>query len=119
MGLFDQDITNTYKCEECKGEIAVKQLVKDPWVKTCPFCQKETLIHKSGNLGMSFFIDQENPKSIGMLGQKNTERALKEGKTLKDLGFKEKAPKPWWRKSEKINYDVLKNPTRYTMEGRI
>lgn len=113
MGLFDQEMYRQYKCDSCGIIIGRKEKVSDPWLKKCPHCEKETLFIHSGSLNLSIFIDADKPKTLGSLAEKNTKEKIKSG----ELEPTKKKSKPFWRKSDKINYDILKNPDRYIKEG--
>lgn len=117
MPLNDQTIYRVYQCdnEECEAQLEVKETVGDPWQKECPFCKKNSLFLKSAHMNMSIFIDHSKPKTLGSLGEKNYEEAVKNG----TIQPKKKEPKPFWRKTDKINYNILKNPNKYVKEGYV
>jgi DNA-directed RNA polymerase subunit RPC12/RpoP len=110
MSLGNQTIHRIYTCLNCKGQIAYKEQVKDKWRKKCPFCNKNSLLLDKAVLSLSTIIGLNESKTFLSLAQKNTERRNKE------LGIKKKK-KPFWRKKDKVNFEVLKNPTKYVNEG--
>ena len=114
MSLGDQTVNRVYKCDnnECAAEIAYRQKVSDKWKKKCPFCKKMTLYIESGSLSLSVMLDVKNPNTLGLVAEKNRERAEKEGKTF---GKK----RPFWRKKDKIDFSILKNPKKYVQTGSI
>lgn len=112
MPIADQTINRLYRCtnEECETEVAYKEKVSQKWRKKCPFCKKHTLILESGNLSMTLMIDVKKPTTLGSLGQVNQARKDKEEGV--------KGPtRPFWRKKDKVDFNVLKNPKKYIMEG--
>ena len=110
MSLGNQTIHRIYSCSNCKGQLAYKEKVKDKWRKRCPFCNKNSLLLDKAVLTLSTIIGLNEPKTFKSLAEKNTERRNKE------LGIKKKR-NPFWRKSNKVNFEVLKNPNRYVSEG--
>jgi hypothetical protein len=114
--FFDSTVHRIYACEnsECEAKIHCEETVKDPWQKVCPFCNQESLILESANLAAPAFIDLKQPKTVGSLGEKNYEKAVKEGKKT---GVEREGRTPFWRKNKKINYNVLKNPNKYINTG--
>jgi type IV secretory pathway VirD2 relaxase len=115
--FFDSTIHRIYECtnKKCEAKIHLEEQVKDMWKTTCPFCEKESLQLESAQLVAPVFIDLNKPKTIGSLGEKNYQLAIKEGR---DTGIKKKdKKKPWWRKNDKVNFNVLKNPNKYVETG--
>ncbi len=114
MALSDQIVSRVYKCDnpDCAAEIAYEQKVSDPWKKKCPFCKKMKLYIDSGSMNISLTINLNNPRTLGLVAEKNRERAEKEGKIF---GRK----KPFWRKKDKIDFSILKNPKKYVETGTI
>lgn len=106
--FFDSIVYRIYKCYECEGEIGVEQTLKDDWLKECPFCSKEALLIKEGNLASQAMVDVKKPKTLGSLSEKNRDKKIKEGEDTTGM-----RKKPFWRDSHKINFDILKNPTKY------
>lgn len=63
-------------------------------------------------------IDANQPKTLGSLAEKNTNKMVKEGK------IKPKETKiPWWRKSKKVNQNLAKMSStklkRYIKTGQL
>lgn len=116
MPLKDQTIHRVYACTDpaCEAKICYKETVGDPWRKLCPFCNKESLILDSAHLDLSTIMDLSKPKTIGTLGEKNYREAVKQGKIQPKKKFK-----PFWRKKDKIDFSILKNPNNYIQTGHI
>ena len=85
----------------------------EDFIKLCPFCNKKSLVISSGNLGISIFIDSKKPKTFGGQSDYNMKQDEKEGKV------RSKKSKPFYRSNEKINFDILKNPSKYIGTGKI
>jgi hypothetical protein len=115
QSFFDSSIYRVYSCtnEKCSGKIGCNEMVKDKWQTQCPFCQEESLVLDSAHLAMPAFIDLNQPKTIGSLGEKNAEKARREGKQLGTT----QPHKPFWRNKNKIDFNVLKNPNNYIQTG--
>ena len=112
---LDGEICRIYKCHNkmCGCKISVVQKLTDDWLTTCPFCHQEELYVESGKMSLSVAIDTHNPKTLGMLASKNTESKLKTGEITHNS-----KQRPWWRKKDKVDFDVLKKPDRYIFEGK-
>jgi hypothetical protein len=113
MSIADSTIHRIYSCtnEDCKCQVAFKELVKDKWRKKCPFCKKHSLVLDRASVTLSTFVDNNVAKTMGMASQQNTARREKEN----PLPKKEI---PFWRQKEKINFNVLKNPQKYIATGQ-
>ena len=112
--LANTIIKRVYRCinKKCMAEMLYTQKVKDKFRKKCPCCNKHSLIIKS-SVSPFTFIDKE-PRTLGTLGEKN----LKEVSKYVDIPEAQPKPKPWWRKNKKkIDYTILKNPTKYVEKG--
>jgi hypothetical protein len=120
MGIFDSTIVRYYRCtdEKCQGEICVEEKVKDDWQTKCPFCGLESLILDRADSNISIFMDYSKPKTIGALAEQNTKEKIKTGE-MEQIQKEERKNLPFWRKSKKINYQVLKNPQKYIREGKV
>ena len=116
-GIWDSRITRLYKCtnSECECEISYTQKASEKFKKKCPFCHDRSLVIKESECNIGCFVDNKSPKTLGMLANKNAEEKAKRGELTE--GFKGKPP--CWRKSHKINYDILKNPKKYISTGKI
>jgi putative FmdB family regulatory protein len=105
-----------YRCTECEDEFEIHQSIKDAPLEHCQECNcldgLERVIHAA-----HLFVKAE-PKTVGLLAERNTakmgryeledkrEAHNQRGKT----GRAElpKAPRPWWRKSDKIDTNLAK-----------
>lgn len=116
MSLEDQTVFRVYECGDCGLVIKVEQGVFDDFIKYCPDCNSNDFIRVQSKLGLMCDVDQNKPKTLGALAEKNYEHYKK---TNPDKVASKKKIKPWWRKSEKINYDILKDPKRYIKDGRV
>lgn len=116
--LFDAEVYRVYKCTDdtCDASIGVTQAAKDPWLIKCPFCEKDTLVIHSGSLkNIHTLVGVNSPTTLGSLAEQNTLEKKKKGESTKrEGGFK-----PWWRKDDKVNFNILKNPKRYIETGKI
>ena len=99
-------VTRVYKCSKCDGVIAVDQDASECFLRDCPFCHQEELLIESGHMNISFVIDLNKPKTVGALAESNKKYAINEG--LYDKKTK-----------KKYNYDILKNPNKYIVEGAV
>jgi hypothetical protein len=117
MKKQQQTVNRIYTCynKECNGQVFYEQGIYDKFKKKCPFCKKNELVLDSGTLNSTMIMDIKKPKTLGSLGEKNYENAQKEGK---ELGFR-KTHIPFWRKNKKIDYGILKNPSKYIETGNI
>lgn len=113
MSLKDIEIYRTYKCTECEGIIGLTQGAVDDFIKDCPFCGRQTMLMDSAETNLTFLFDLKKPKTLGMIAQTN------EASNEKEYGPAEPKWKPWWRDKHRVNFDILKNPSRYIEEGRI
>lgn len=114
-------ITYHYRCEAegCAFEYEIRQSIKDEPISLCPECNQNTaqrVIHCGGD-----FIIKEEPKTLGVLADRNNKKMgkfEKEDKTreikqkgkkgrkylgkLKEGATQQERPdpnyKPWWRK---------------------
>jgi len=66
--------------------------------------ERDGVLYKRVFMSPRVGVDSKKPKTIGDLGRKNTERAIKEG-TIDKPKAKEK---PWWRKSKKVDTSLAK-----------
>ncbi|TXT66086.1 MAG: hypothetical protein BAJALOKI3v1_50086 [Promethearchaeota archaeon] len=114
MSIANCNVYRVYRCCNCKAEIGINQLASDDWFKNCPMCKQDELIIKSAKLSINTIVDGQTPQTIGSLADKNRDIKLKNG----EIKEKKKPPRPWWRKSDKINFDILKNPRRYIETGK-
>lgn len=113
MSWKDTQQTRIYKCDnpECACIISYQQKSDDPWKKECPFCQQQTLYLDSCQGDMNLFFDLQRGKTLGSLSEQNIKRAEKDG-TL------DKKKVPFWRKDKpKIDFNILKNPSKYITTG--
>jgi hypothetical protein len=117
MSLAEQSIYRVYKCDndDCASVVGYNETIGDPWRKECPFCLEQSLYLDSAITKLTTVMELNQPKTIGTLGERNYEKALKEGKKI----FGEKPKKPFYRSKDKVNFDILKNPNKYISEGRI
>lgn len=112
--VFDSEVTRIYRChnEECEAEIVCKEKLSDPWKHQCPFCEKNELYLSSSTDPFTILKDLKNPNTVGMLAQKNTDRKVKEENL--QIGKKKR---PWWRKTDKLDFSILKNPKKFIETG--
>jgi hypothetical protein len=85
----------------------------------CPICDKETLYRI---YSISISIDSKEPKTIGELADKNTERMVKEGKLTRGaLSHKEnkKKRKKQQEKMDKITKMSPKQQANYIATGKM
>jgi hypothetical protein len=115
MSIAESTVDRVYECLCCKAEISVKQLATEGFHKECPLCEKDELVIKSARSSVNIQIEPNSPKTMGMIAQKNTREMEKEQKV--PPGTTQKTP--WWRKEKKINYDILKNPTKFIETGKV
>ena len=119
------EVNRHYRCrnDECAAEIVITQMATDDFVRLCPFCEQETMGLVSGDCKISMVMDLTKAKTVGSVAEKNRARMEKNGEITKDQAEswsgKKKAKRPWWRKTDKINFDILKNPKRYIQTGKI
>jgi DNA-directed RNA polymerase subunit RPC12/RpoP len=117
MSIFDAEVNRIYKCSNCHGKISATQEVRDDFLTQCPLCEEKTLSIHSGTLSsQTVQSDSQKPKTFGMQGQINRDRAEREGTAKYKYG-----KVPWWRKQQgkkKIDYSILSNPSKYIMTGR-
>jgi DNA-directed RNA polymerase subunit RPC12/RpoP len=110
--LSDSIVKRTYRCLSCKTDHYFEQKASEKFKKKCPNCGKRELyIHEASS---SVGIDMKKVKTVGMLADINTRRMEKEG-TLPQMGKKKR---PWWRKSDKIDQRILKDPIKYIETGK-
>lgn len=114
---LDIDITRIYKCHNCKAVLRVTQHCSEGFLKECPFCYKDELLIESGKSSMSFIIRGDGNRTIGSIAEENTRRREKE--TGEAFPGRKKKEKPWWRKSDKVNTEILKNPEKYILTGEV
>lgn len=93
------------------GIISIKQKATEDFIKTCPFCHQEELIIETAKLSISTYIDMSKPKTFGSQSELNTKNKEKESQ-------KSKNKKPWYRKQDKVNFNILKNPHKYITTGQ-
>ncbi len=112
MAISDLEVIRIYSCTnaECAGQLSMKQKASEKWRKKCPFCKKFSLVLDSASLTISTFIDTKKPKTLGSMSQENRKRKEKEFGPEVDT-------KPFWRKSKKIDFNILKNPRKYVQSG--
>jgi hypothetical protein len=115
-GIKNWTINRVYKCTNCSNCFSFEQKAISNFKKKCPSCLKNTLIIDSGHCNISVIMDVKRPKTLGALGDKNLHEREKQlgPKRVK----KNKNYKPFWRKNKKINYDILRNPSRYIETGQ-
>ena len=111
--LLNLVISRTYKCSACGQKCYFEQKATEKFKKKCPNCGKNELYIDSATCSLSVGVNET--KTIGGLADKNTRKMEKEG-TLPPP--KPKAKRPWWRKTDKVDLDILKNPKRFIEEGR-
>lgn len=106
-------VYRVYKCLDCEGQVGIEQTLIEDFIKLCPFCDKESMVISSGTLGISIVMDSKKPKTLGAQSDHNIRQDEKEGK------FRSDKPKPFYRPKQKVNFDVLKNPSKYVGTGQI
>ncbi len=115
--LAEQTIYREYRCTNpnCEAKISFTQKAKDKWKKVCPFCRKHSLLMEHANMALSGLIDTKKAKTFGAVSDENRLRKQKE------TGIDTMAPKapPFWRKKNKIDYSILKNPKKYIETGSL
>jgi len=117
-------VNRYYVCDNCDYHMVVKQNLHAPLKKKCPECGKHTLYQDL--TGQHTFVYQE-PKTLGHLAQRNTERMGKydlEERRRKDE-FKKKKKKPTWYNPEakELHKELKEINTpekqhKYIMEGK-
>lgn len=114
MSVGDVSIHRVYSCSnnQCGCQIAYKERVKDKWRKRCPFCKKHSLILDKATTNISFVKSYKDFSTFGMISDQNKKRLEQEE------GVKENKT-PFWRKSKKINFNVLRNPAKYIQTGSV
>lgn len=105
----------TYEYQDSDGNI-IEEIFS---IKNVPeSVEKNGKIYKKIISIPRIIIDAKQPKTIGDLARKNTDRMEKEGKLKK----KKEKPLPWWRDNKKVDTDLAKlsgnAATRYIMEGK-
>lgn len=116
MSINNIEIKRIYRCcnKECEGIIQTTQMATEDFLKTCPFCHQEELVIETAKLNLSFFIDTNKPKTFGAQSDLNTKQREKE------FGKKPHSKdKPWYRKSDKVDFQILRNPHKYIVEGKV
>ncbi len=105
-----------YRCTECSHEFEIRQSIKDAPLESCEECNcldgLERVIHAA-----NIFIKQE-PKTVGLLADRNTakmghyelEDKREAHRQTGESGRKQmpRAERPWWRKSDKIDFELAK-----------
>lgn len=124
--IQDIAIDRIYSCENeaCCAIIQITQKATDPFEKKCPFCGKESLVLKEAKCSIQGFVDTSKPKTLGSIAEKNRTKMEKNGDITKGeaeswTGKKKNKSKPFWRKSDKIDFSILKNPKKYIETGKV
>lgn len=110
--VWNQYINRVYKCTNCECVISYKEKVTKSFRKKCPLCSTNCLLFETADSPFTVFIDLNKPKTLGAISDQNIKR-----KEVERASKKKK--KPWWRKTDKINFDILKNPTGYLLDDKI
>lgn len=116
--LLDLEISRVYRCTSCQYQEHVVQKASDDFLHKCPACKKDDLVIEEANCGLNVAVGINSPKTIGALAEKN--RTIKERNgelSPKDIDGLRGTKKPWWRKKNKIDYSILKNPEKYIKKG--
>lgn len=118
MGISDLEIYRIYQCsnKDCSAKIGFQQKASDKWKKRCPCCRKHTLIIYESKSNISI-NSNTSAKTIGMLAEKNSEYKYKHSLDLDNPSRPKDAKIPFWRKSRKVNFDILRNPKSYVERG--
>ncbi len=116
--------TYDYSCEnkECNLAFECVQPIKEQAISRCPNCLKKSLRRGIGG-GIAIIIKTNTPTTLGGLGEKNSERMLKEqGHLPYSSSNPDPAKTPWWRKSKDgkalpLDFKVLRNPDKFIQKG--
>jgi hypothetical protein len=111
--ISDLDVRRVYKCHEqdCGGLFAIVQKATDNFLVECPFCEKESLLIETGSLSIETCVKVDSSVT------RQAERQEKRENWQKNRNIrKPSTEKPWWRDGE-INFDILKNPRGYILNG--
>lgn len=95
-------VTRYYICDECDYHFVTEQKIHAPLKKKCPECGKKKLYQDL--TGQHSFVYQE-PKTLGHLAERNTERAGKyelEAERAKHKKIKSEG-KPKWYNPDKVD----------------
>ena len=117
-GWKDALVYRVYRCDnnECGCEVGCEQKAAEDWKVTCPLCEKDTLYLRTGKLVDSVaMIDINTPKTMGSMADKNRDDRLRKGEDTSGMVSTET---PFWRKNKKINFDILKKPSKYVNTGK-
>ena len=121
--------TYEYLCSNCEERFEAAQSIKDKPLKRCPKCGKHKLVRQFGT--PEFFVMGAEPKTVGELAKRNTgkmsqheyvDRLANDEKRYEKLTGKKKkkkkAPKPWWRDTDKpLDLSKIKNTQKYIETG--
>lgn len=116
-------INRYYICDACDHHFMVAQERDDPLRKKCPECNKHKLYQDL--TGQHTFVYQE-PKTVGHLAERNTERAGKyelESARSKHRKLKKDKPKTWYNpdgqdlKKDLSDLDTPQKKQKYIMTG--
>lgn len=116
-------INRYYICDACDYHFEVEQDRDAPLKKKCPECGKHELYQDL--TGQHAFIYQE-PKTVGHLAERNTERAGKyelESARSKHRKVKKEKPKTWYNpdgqdlKKDLSDLNTVQKKQKYIMTG--
>lgn len=116
MSINNIEINRIYRCcnKKCEGMIQITQKATEDFLKACPFCHQDELVIETAKLNLSFFIDANKPKTFGAQSDLNTKHREQM------FGKKQKSPNtPWYRKSDRVDFKILRDPHKYITEGKI
>ena len=94
-----------YECNSCGDSFEIFHLMSQDPLKKCLNCGENTLVRLISS-GVSVII-------------KGTKTPCFDRTKPKTKKIKKNNYRPFWRKSDKINKKILKNPQKYIHEGEI
>tara|TARA_Y100000034_G_C6709759_1_gene313453 strand:- start:265 stop:612 length:348 start_codon:yes stop_codon:yes gene_type:complete len=111
--------TYDYYCKECNHRFEVFKKMDEPSPSQCPSCSLvDSIVRDYSTIVTS--VDSNEPKTIGELADKNTERMVKEGRLDKKNLDYESNKKERKKKLDRMNEIASMTPyqkERYIMTG--
>lgn len=120
MSILDSYIKRIYRCsrKQCDAVVEYNQKFGEDFMTKCPFCEKSSLLLESADCGISVLMELSKPKTLGTLAEQNGKELEKTEEYHKKQEEKKKK-RPFWRKNtDKCDFKVLKNPSKYIETGK-
>ncbi len=118
-------INRYYICDSCDHHFEISQERDESLKKKCPACKRNTLYQ---DLTGQYAMIYQEPKTVGHLAERNTERAGKyelESARAKHKRVKKEGAKPWYNPDGKnlptalSHIDSVEKKQKYIMNGEI